>query len=182
MGVSCHLTLNRARSLQQGHFVVSHRIPDQLAGVVRQTVQDEISNAMKQHNSYIAERVVSRLQMNLSPMVHKHIAPPPSSLNLAPPPTLPPPVSVTAPCSNVDSLQGVRLDLYLLLSRGQFNSAVHQVRTPDSCQFLPIDEATASRSVVVLVSGSDGWAEKRFWIHLNNSKTVRDRPHVSLGS
>ena len=50
--------------------------------------------------------------------------------------------------------------------------------------FLPLDEAIASRAVVVIVSGSDGrtGGRKHFWNQLNNSKTVRYRPDVSMGS
>ena len=47
--------------------------------------------------------------------------------------------------------------------------------------FLPLDEAISSRAVFVIVSGSDGQAE-RFWSQLNNSKTVRDMPYMSMGS
>ena len=46
--------------------------------------------------------------------------------------------------------------------------------------FLPLDEVVASRAVFVIVSRSDG--RKRFWSQLNNSKTVRDRPYVSIRS
>ena len=43
--------------------------------------------------------------------------------------------------------------------------------------FLPLDEAIAYTAVFVIVL-SDG----RFWIQLNNSKTVRDRPYaMSIG-
>ena len=45
---------------------------------------------------------------------------------------------------------------------------------------LPVDDAIASRVVIVIVSGSEG--RKRFGRQLNISKTVRDRPHVSMGS
>ena len=45
---------------------------------------------------------------------------------------------------------------------------------------LPFDEEIASRLVFVIVSGSD--ARKRFWIQLNNSKTVRDGPYLSIWS
>ena len=50
--------------------------------------------------------------------------------------------------------------------------------------FLPLDEAVASRAVLVIVSGSDDRANgrKRFRSQLINSKTVRDRKFVSLGS
>ena len=49
---------------------------------------------------------------------------------------------------------------------------------------LPLDEAVASRLVIVIASGSDGRADwrKRFWSQLNNSQTVRDRPYVSIGN
>ena len=46
--------------------------------------------------------------------------------------------------------------------------------------FSPLDEATVSRVVFVIVSGSDG--RKCFWSQLNNSKAVRDRRYVSMGS
>ena len=41
-----------------------------------------------------------------------------------------------------------------------------------SASFLPLDEAIASRAVLVVVSGSDVRADgrKRFWSQLNNSK------------
>ena len=45
--------------------------------------------------------------------------------------------------------------------------------------FLPLDEVIASRAVFVIVFVSDG--RKRFWSQLNNSKTVSDRSHVSMG-
>ena len=41
-------------------------------------------------------------------------------------------------------------------------------------------EAIASRAVFVIVSRAGG--RKRFWSQLNNSKTVRDRPYVSMRS
>ena len=47
-------------------------------------------------------------------------------------------------------------------------------------RFLSLDEAIASSAVFVIVSGSDG--RKRFWSHLNNSKTVRYIIYVSIGS
>ena len=47
-------------------------------------------------------------------------------------------------------------------------------------QCLPLDEAIVSIAVFVIVSGSDG--RKRFRGQLNNSKTVRDIPYVSMGS
>ena len=48
----------------------------------------------------------------------------------------------------------------------------------DTVRFLPLDEAIASRSVFVIIPGSDRQVDgrQRFWIQLNNSKTVRDRP------
>ena len=49
---------------------------------------------------------------------------------------------------------------------------------------LPLDEVIASKAILVIVSGLDGRTDgrKRFWNHLNNSKTVRDRQYVSMGS
>ena len=44
-------------------------------------------------------------------------------------------------------------------------------------QFLPLDEATASRVVIVIVSFSDRWVDRNsFRGHLKNSLKVRDRP------
>ena len=60
-----------------------------------------------------------------------------------------------------------------------------QSAEPDTAiAFLPLDEAIASRAVFVIASGSDGrtGGRKRYWSQLNNSKTVRDRPYVSIGS
>ena len=42
---------------------------------------------------------------------------------------------------------------------------------------LPLDEALASRTVFVIVSG-----RKCFWSQLNNSKTVTDGPYMLMGS
>ena len=47
--------------------------------------------------------------------------------------------------------------------------------------FFSLDEAIASRAVFVIASGSDGRTETLFWSQLNNTKTVSDRPYVSLG-
>ena len=44
---------------------------------------------------------------------------------------------------------------------------------------MSLDKAIASRAVFVVVSRSDGNA---FESQLNNLKTVRDRPYVSMGS
>ena len=76
--------------------------------------------------------------------------------------------------------------------RTTFFSATHVVKqselhlvakkTRKCVDFLPIDEAVASRAVFGIVSASDGRTGGRkcsFWIQLNNSKTVRDRPYVS---
>ena len=50
-------------------------------------------------------------------------------------------------------------------------------------RFLPLGEAIASRAVFVAVSESDGQAGgNTFWSQINNSKTVRDRPYISIGS
>ena len=46
--------------------------------------------------------------------------------------------------------------------------------------FLPLDEVIVSRAVFVIVFGSDG--RKHLWSQLNNPKTVRDRPYVSMGN
>ena len=46
--------------------------------------------------------------------------------------------------------------------------------------FLAIDEAIASRVVIVIMSGSDGQAE--MLLELNNSKPVIDRQYVSIGN
>ena len=48
------------------------------------------------------------------------------------------------------------------------------------CLFLPLDEAVASRAVIVIVSGSDG--NVFFLSQLDDSKTVRAKPYVSMGS
>ena len=47
--------------------------------------------------------------------------------------------------------------------------------------FWPLDEAISSRAVIVIVSGREGQAET-FLEPANNSKTVGDRPYVSIGS
>ena len=51
-------------------------------------------------------------------------------------------------------------------------------------QFLPLDEAVASRAVFFIVSGSEGRTgrRKRFWSQLYNSKNGKKyRPYVSMG-
>ena len=66
------------------------------------------------------------------------------------------------------------------LNFGRLNG-VHQTAT--DTQFLPLDEAIASRAVFVIMSGSDVRAETLFEpAMLGNSKTVADRPYVSMGS
>ena len=61
---------------------------------------------------------------------------------------------------------------------------VYERAVQSSASFLPLYETVASGAVFDIVSGSgrraDGW--KCFWSQLNNSKTIRDRPHVSIGS
>ena len=51
-------------------------------------------------------------------------------------------------------------------------------------QSLSLDEAIACTAVVAIVSESDERARgrKRFWSQLSNSKLVRDRRYVLMGS
>ena len=54
-------------------------------------------------------------------------------------------------------------------------------KVPLASVFLLFNEAIASGAVFIIVPGRWAGGRKRFWSQLN-SKTVRDRPYLSLGS
>ena len=68
------------------------------------------------------------------------------------------------------------LDVLLLLVGSVFNNS-----TLLTAMFLALDEAVVSRTVFIIVPGSDGRAQT-FRSQLNNSKTVRDRRYMSIES
>ena len=85
------------------------------------------------------------------------------------------PSSVIGVCSSeVDELCYISGAAYL-----QYYSVLLK-RCPRRHTFLPLDESVASMAAFVILSGGDGW--RRFWSQLSNSKTVRDRPYLSMGS
>ena len=65
---------------------------------------------------------------------------------------------------------------------GDIRKLLKITRVYISKRFLLLDEAVASRVIFVIVSGSGGRAEERFWSQLNNSKTVRHRSYALMGS
>ena len=77
-------------------------------------------------------------------------------------------------------LVGIWVDVNLTQGRLQISFNQCSSRLIENMAFLPLDEAVASRAVFVIVSGADGLTG--LWGQLNNSKTVRDIPYVSVGS
>ena len=80
-----------------------------------------------------------------------------------------------------DKFSGVKCSFYLEYLKSE-TRLVSDKGVTLVLGFLPLDEAVAFRAVFAIVSGSDGGGgRERFRRQLNNHKTVRDRPYVSIG-